>query len=59
VYGTRDAITKGKVDDAINMLNGMIRTAGTEMEIKTTKFKDGIIGRMSNIKDGKEKLKWH
>jgi len=35
----------------------MVRTAGREMEIKNTKFKDGIIGVMSNVKDRKEKLK--
>jgi hypothetical protein len=29
------------------------------MEIKSTKFKDGLIGMMSNVKDGKNKLKWH
>jgi hypothetical protein len=59
VYGTQDAITKGKVDEAVNMSSGMIRTAGREMEIKSTKFKDGLIGMMSNVKDGKNKLKWH
>jgi hypothetical protein len=45
MYATQDAVTKGKVDEAVNMLNGMIRTAGREMEIKTATFKDGIIGR--------------
>jgi hypothetical protein len=59
VYGTQDAIIKGKADETVNILNGMIRTAGREMEMKTTKFKDGIIGMMNNVKDGEEKLKWH
>jgi hypothetical protein len=59
MYGTQDAITKRKVDEAVNMLAGMIRRAGREMEVKTTKFKDGIISMMSYVKDGKEKLKWH
>jgi hypothetical protein len=36
----------------------MIRTARTEMEIKTTKFKDGVTSLMSSINDRKEKLKW-
>lgn len=31
VYGTQDAITKGKVDEAVNMLNAKIRTAEREM----------------------------
>ena len=31
VYGTQDAITKGRVDEEVNMLNAMIRTAGREM----------------------------
>jgi len=38
VCGTQDAISKGKVDEAVNMLTGMIRTAGREMEVKTTEF---------------------
>lgn len=44
-YVTQDVITNGKVHKAVTMLNGMIRTPGREMEIKTTEFKDGIIGR--------------
>jgi hypothetical protein len=41
------------------MLNGMIRTARREMKIKTTKFKNGIISMISNVKDRREMLKWH
>jgi hypothetical protein len=32
-------LLKAKDDDAVNMLYGTIRTAGREMEIKTTQFK--------------------
>ena len=38
--GIQDAVTKGKVDEAVNMLYGVIRRAGWEMEIKTRKFKE-------------------
>jgi len=41
------------------MLNGLIRTARREMKIKTTKFKNGIIGMISNVKGRREKLKLH
>jgi hypothetical protein len=40
MYGIQDIITKGKVGETVNMLHGMIRTVGREMEVKTTKFKE-------------------
>jgi len=38
--GIQDVITKGKIDERVCIFYGMIRTAGKEMAIKTTKFKD-------------------
>jgi len=38
--GIHDVITKGKVDETVCMFYGMKRTAGKEMAIKTTKFKE-------------------
>jgi hypothetical protein len=38
--GMQYVITKGKVDERVNTLHGIIKRAGTEIEIKTTKFKE-------------------
>ena len=40
LYDIRDTVTKGKADEAVNTLYGMIWRAGREMEIKTTKFQE-------------------
>jgi hypothetical protein len=36
----QDAVTKDREDETVNMLYGMIKTAGREMEIKTTELKE-------------------
>lgn len=51
-------LLKAKEDEAVNMLYGTTRTAGREMEIKTTQFKNGIIGIISNVKERTEKSIW-
>jgi hypothetical protein len=39
MHGVQEAITKGKVDEAVTILYGIIWRVGREMDIKTTKFR--------------------
>lgn len=55
--GIQDVVTKGKVDETVCMFYGMIRTAGKEMAIKTTKFKERNNGYDKQRKETKTQVK--
>jgi hypothetical protein len=40
-WGIQDSITEGKVEEAVNMLYGMIKRAGREMVIETRQYIEG------------------
>jgi hypothetical protein len=52
-WGIHDSITKGKVEEAVNMLYGMLKKVGREMVTKTRKY---IEGMTSNVKGRRERL---
>jgi len=57
VYGIQDVITKGTVGEVVNMLHGMIRRVGREMEVKTTEFKKWDYWYDEQRKGRREKVK--
>jgi hypothetical protein len=57
--GIHGVITKGKVDEIVCMFYGMVRTAGREMAIKITKFKERNNWYNEQCKEKRHKLKLH
>ena len=58
LFDIQNAFTKGKTDEAVNMLHCMIRTAGWKLKFEPQSSKNGIVGMMGNVKERREKTKW-
>jgi hypothetical protein len=56
-HSIQDVISEGTIDETVNVLYGVFRRAGREMEIRTTKFKI-FVGMTINVEERREKLKW-
>ena len=54
LFDIQNAFTKGKTDEAVNMLHCMIRTAGWKLKFEPQSSKNGIVGMMGNVKERRE-----
>jgi hypothetical protein len=55
-WGIQHSITKGKIEEAVNMLYGMIKRAGRKMVTKTRQYTEGNYWYDEQCKKRRERL---